>query len=103
MHPSLHINYMGFDLKQYFKEGRGCRTEGTFRNPEDFGINKGLANLPYLAKIGRQINRCPASTTSLDRVASINYVTEPVIVAGGRLQDPSDGPRRQLVRLDTVW
>ena len=42
VHPSLHINYKNFDLKQYFKEGRGCRTEGTFRNPHDFGINKGL-------------------------------------------------------------
>jgi len=31
MHPSLHIEYKNFDLKQYFKEGRGCRTEGTFR------------------------------------------------------------------------
>ena len=33
VHPSLHIQYKNFDLKQYFKEGRGCRTEGTFRNP----------------------------------------------------------------------
>jgi hypothetical protein len=57
VHPSLHIQYKNFDLKQYFKEGRGCRTEGTFRNPNDFGINKGLSNLPYLRKIGREINR----------------------------------------------
>jgi len=57
VHPSLHVNYKSFDLKQYFKEGRGCRTEGTFRNPKDFGVNKGLANLPYLQKLGRQINR----------------------------------------------
>ena len=57
VHPSLHINYKNFDLKQYFKEGRGCRTEGTFRNPNDFGVNKGLSNLPYLQKIGREINR----------------------------------------------
>jgi hypothetical protein len=28
-----------------------------FRNPNDFGINKGLANLIYLQKIGREINR----------------------------------------------
>jgi hypothetical protein len=56
VHPSLHIQYKNFDLKQYFKEGRGCRTEGTFRNPNDFGVNKGLANLPYLQKLGRQIN-----------------------------------------------
>ena len=40
VHPSLHINYKNFDLRQYFKEGRGCRTEGTFRNPNDFGVNK---------------------------------------------------------------
>jgi hypothetical protein len=57
VHPSLHINYKNFDLKQYFKEGRGCRTGGTFRNPNDFGVNKGLSNLPYLQKLGRQINR----------------------------------------------
>jgi hypothetical protein len=25
VHPSLHIEYKNFDLKQYFKEGRGCR------------------------------------------------------------------------------
>jgi hypothetical protein len=43
-------------LKQYFKEGRGWRTGGTFRNPNDLGVNKGLANLSYLQKIGRQIN-----------------------------------------------
>ena len=29
VHPSLHIQYKNFDLKQYFKEGRGLRTEGT--------------------------------------------------------------------------
>src|ERR1039458_2680060 len=57
VHPSLHIQYKNFDLKQYFKEGRGCRTEGTFRNAGDFGANKGLSNLPHLQKIGRQINR----------------------------------------------
>jgi len=57
VHPSLHIQYKNFDLKQYFKEGRGCRTEGTFRNPHDFGINKGLSNLPYLRQIGCAINR----------------------------------------------
>jgi hypothetical protein len=57
VHPSLHINYKNFDLQQYFKEGRGCRTEGTFRNPNDFGVNQGLSNLPYPEKLGRQINR----------------------------------------------
>lgn len=77
--PSLHIEYKQFDLKQYFKEGRGLRTESTFRNPLDFGVNKGLANLPYLQQLGRHINRrllevegvshnCGLSADSIQRV-----------------------------------
>jgi hypothetical protein len=89
VHPSLHINYKDFDLKQYFKEGRGCRTEGTFRNPKDFGINKGLANLPYLAKIGRQINR---RLLEVERVShnsglsgdSIQRVVQPTVTEDGK-------------------
>jgi len=89
VHPSLHINYKNFDLKQYFKEGRGCRTEGTFRNPHDFGINKGLANLPYLQKIGRQINR---RLLEVERVShnsglsgdSIQRVVQPTVTEDGQ-------------------
>jgi hypothetical protein len=77
--PSLHINYKQFDLKQYFKQGRGLRTESTFRNPNDFGVNKGLANLPYLQQLGRHISRrllevervshnCGLSADSIQRV-----------------------------------
>ena len=88
VHPSLHINYKNFDLKQYFKEGRGCRTEGTFRNPNDFGVNKGLANLPYLQKIGRQINR---RLLEVERVShnsglsgdSIQRVVQPTVTEDG--------------------
>ena len=70
MHPSLHINYKNFDLKQHFKKGRICWTEGTFRNPHDFGINKGLANLPYLQKIGgRSTGDCSKLNVSAARAA----------------------------------
>jgi len=89
VHPSLHINYKNFDLKQYFKEGRGCRTEGTFRNPKDFGINKGIGNLPYLQKIGREINR---RLLEVERVShnsglsgdSIQRVVQPTVTEDGK-------------------
>jgi hypothetical protein len=88
VHPSLHIQYKNFDLKQYFKEGRGCRTEGTFRNPNDFGVNKGLSNLPYLRKIGREINR---RLLEVERVShnsglsgdSIQRVVQPTVTDDG--------------------
>jgi hypothetical protein len=88
VHPSLHIQYKNFDLKQYFKEGRGCRTEGTFRNPKDFDVNKGLANLPYLQKLGRQINR---RLLEVERVShnsglsgdSIQRVVQPTVTENG--------------------
>jgi hypothetical protein len=89
VHPSLHIEYKNFDLKQYFKEGRGCRTEGTFRNTKDFGVNKGLVNLPYLQKIGRQINR---RLLEVERVShnsgmsgdSIQRVVQPTVDEDGK-------------------
>ena len=79
VHPSLHISYKHFDLKQYFKEGRGLRTEGTFHDPGDFGVNKGIENIAYLKNLGRQINRrllevervsqnCGLSAESIQRV-----------------------------------
>jgi hypothetical protein len=88
VHPSLHISYKNFDLKQYFKEGRGCRTEGTFREPKDFGVNKGLSNLPYLQKLGREINR---RLLEVERVShnsglsgdSIQRVVQPTVTEDG--------------------
>ena len=88
VHPSLPIQYKNFDLKQYFQEGRGCRTEGTFRNPNDFGVNKGLSNLPYLQKIGREINR---RLLEVERVShnsglsgdSIQRVVQPTVTTDG--------------------
>lgn len=57
VHPSLHVSYKHFDLKQYYKEGRGLRTEGTFHDPGDFAVNKGIDNLSYLKELGCPINR----------------------------------------------
>lgn len=57
VHPSLHISYKSFDLKQYFKEGRGLRTESTINNTRDFGIGRSLKNLPFLQRLAGHINR----------------------------------------------
>jgi hypothetical protein len=87
--PSLHIVYKNFDLKQYFKEGRGCRTEETFRNAGDFGANKGLRNLPYLQKIGRQINRRLLEVEHVSHNSglsgdSIQRVVQPAVTDNGQ-------------------
>ena len=99
VHPSLHIQYKNFDLKQYFKEGRGLRTEGTFRNPKDFDVNKGLANLPYLQRLGRHINRrllevervshnCGLSGDSIQRVVQPTVTDEGQRAPGLKFGDP---------------
>jgi hypothetical protein len=89
VHPSLHIEYKKFHLKQYFKEGRALRTEGTFNDPKDFGVNKGLRNFPYLQQLGRRINR---RLLDVQRVSyncgmsdeSIQKVVQPTVTEDGQ-------------------
>jgi len=99
VHPSLHIQYKHFDLKPYFKEGRGLRTEGTFRNPKDFEVNKGLANLPYRQRLGRHLNRrllevervshnCGLSGDSIPRVVQPTITEEGHRAPGLKFGDP---------------
>jgi len=99
VNPSLHIDYKQFALKQYFKEGRGLRTEGTFRNPHDFGVNKGLSNLPYLQQLGRHINRrllevervshnCGLSADSIQRVVQPTQTKQGEKAPGLRFGQP---------------
>jgi len=55
--PSLHVDYKHSTIKQYHKEGRALRTETTINNTNDFGIRKGLGNLPALCEVGFAANR----------------------------------------------
>lgn len=97
--PSLHIEYRSFDLKQYFKEGRALRTEGTFRNPKDFNVNKGVSNFGYLQEIGRHVNRrllevervsqnCGLSADSIQRVVQPTVTEDGQRAPGLRFGDP---------------
>lgn len=99
VHPSLHVEYKKFHLKQYFKEGRALRTEGTFNDPKDFGVNKGLRNLPYLQQLGRNINRrlldvqrvsynCGMSDESIQKVVQPTVTQDDQRAPGLRFGDP---------------
>jgi hypothetical protein len=87
--PSLHVGYKSFDLKQYFKEGRGLRTEGTINNPEDFGVGKSLKNLPHLKQMVRHINHrlLEVERTSQDcrfSQQSMQRLLEPTVTDDGQ-------------------
>ena len=97
--PSLYIEYKQFELKQYFKESRGLRTESTFRNPYDFEINKGVKNLAQLEGLGREINRrllevervsrnCGLSAESIQEVVQPSVNEDAQKASGLRFGDP---------------
>jgi hypothetical protein len=99
VHPSLHIHYKKSRVKQYFKENRALRTETIINDPKDFGIGKGISNLPYLQQIGRNINRrlldvqrvshnCGLSGESIERIVkpTVNQDGQPA--PGLKLGDP---------------
>jgi hypothetical protein len=97
--PSLHIEYKSTDLKQYFKENRGARTECTINNPQDFGVGKLLKNLPYLKKIARNANHrlleiervsqdCVLSETSVERLTQPTLTKDGQRSPGFRFGDP---------------
>lgn len=54
---SLHLDYFWNRIKQYFKEGRGLRTETTINHPAAFKLRKGLQSLPQWRQIGFRANR----------------------------------------------
>jgi hypothetical protein len=99
VHPSLHIDYKRCHLKQYFKEGRGLRTEMTVNNSKDFYINKDLSNLPFLQKIGRQVNHrllevehlsqnCTFSGESIERIVQPSVTSDGKRASGLSLGQP---------------
>jgi len=87
--PSLHIDYKRSGIKQYHKEGRGLRTETTINDPYDFGIGRGLRNLPALRQVGFQANRRLLTVQRLSHdcalgEAAVQALTRPAMVDGQR-------------------
>jgi hypothetical protein len=97
--PSLHIEYKKSRVKQYFKENRALRTETTINDPKDFRVNKDLSNLPFLQKIGREINHrlldvqqvshnCHLSQESMERVVQPTVSSDGQRAPGLRFGQP---------------
>ena len=88
--PSLHVDYKHSRLKQYHKEGRALRTETTINDPADFGLGKGLRNLPALQARGFAANRRLLDVECLSQdcgagAAILERVSHPQVVAGQRV------------------
>jgi hypothetical protein len=87
--PSLRVDYKSNSIKQYFKEGRGLRTELTVHEPRDFGVGRKLENLSSLRKTGFETVRrvLDVEKTSQDFIMSealFREVTGPREVDGQR-------------------
>jgi hypothetical protein len=105
--PSLHIEYKHSHVKQYFKEQQALRTETTINNPNDFYVNKGIANLSHLRDLGHQVNRkllevervshqCVLAQDALDRLQS------PTVEAGQLVSALRFGDPRVMALLQAI-
>lgn len=103
--PSLHVEYKHCHVKQYFKAGCALRTETTINDPTDLGVGKDIRHLPYLGRIGREVNRrllavqrlsqaCTLSPTRVDRL-----VLPTVTADGQRAPGLRFGDRRVMALL----
>ena len=82
--PSLHVYDKNTHLKQYYKAGRGLRTETTINNTYDFGIGRSLAHLPELRAIGQAANRRVLEVERVSHDCSIGAA------AFAKLQKPAE-------------
>jgi hypothetical protein len=88
--PSLHVDYKHSRIKQYHKEGQALRTETTINDPADFGLGKGLRNLPALRARGFAANRRLLDVERLSQDCcvgeeTIARVSQPQVVEGQRV------------------
>jgi hypothetical protein len=87
--PTIHVSYKHSDQKQYYKLGRGLRTEHTMNDPTDFGIGKRLENLPAMREIGFAANRRMLDVEKVSHDCTISeevldQVVRPIEVNGQR-------------------
>jgi hypothetical protein len=86
--PAVRVEYKKTKVKQYHKEGRALRTETVINDPGDFGIGKGLGNLPALRQVGFTANRRLLGVQKISHdpaagAAAITAISSPVITLSG--------------------
>ena len=87
--PAVRVEYKKTKVKQYhLKEARALRTETVINDPGDFGIGKGLANLPALRQVGFTANRRLPGVQKISHdpaagAAAITAITAPVTTPAG--------------------
>jgi hypothetical protein len=83
-----YIDYKNSKVKQYHKLGRALRTETTINDTRDFGLSKGLGNLPQLKETGFSANRRllrvqRISHDPADGAAALTALTSPATSPSG--------------------
>jgi hypothetical protein len=105
--PSIHVDYKHSKIKQYHKLGKAIRTETTINDTRDFGIGKGLRNLPALRQVGFTANRRLLAIQRLghDPIAAarvFHQITAPVQVGDTRVAGLRFGDRRAMALLSLL-
>jgi len=87
--PCIQVRYKHSALKQYFKDGRGFRTETMFNNPYDFGCKRSLSQFSYLFQLGRQINNRLLEQEDITQdcflpLDEVRHISQSTILADGQ-------------------
>ena len=105
--PSINVQYKNSKIKQYFKQGRGLRTETTINDTRDFQIGRRLKNLGALRQIGFAANRRLLSVQTLSHDCTIgaqrfSSLVEPGVVNGQRVSALPFGNPRVLALMHSL-
>jgi hypothetical protein len=105
--PSLHFQYKHTFIKQYHKLARALRTETTINDATDFGVRKGILNLPRLAEIGFNANRRLLDVQALTHDCTVgadrfDAVVKPVVRDKQRAASLRFGEPRAMALLQAV-
>jgi hypothetical protein len=105
--PSLYLDYFWNRIKQYFKQGRGLRTETTINHPAAFKLRKGLQSLPQWRQIGFQANRRLLDVQKISQdcalgEAAFAKVNQPIQVEDRRVSGLRFGDGRVQALLSAV-